>query len=449
MQRGFALPAPEDTVLAEVFPHGARRDDRGVLVLGGAPVDTLIEDHGTPLYVFDEATLRAQCRAYAEPLRRLYPKSLALYASKAHLDPTIAGIVAAEGLGADAVSSGEIRVALAGGMPAERIVMHGNNKLPEEIDYALSVGVGRIVVDSLDELTLIEEIAAHGGGRPAPIMLRITPGVEAHTHEYIRTGAVDSKFGLPLHSGAAEAAVAQAQAADSLDLTGLHAHIGSQVLDVEPYADSLGIVLDFAAAMSQRHGLVLRDISPGGGFGVSYREDDDPPAAGAFVNVIAATLRARGLNPEPRLLIEPGRSIVARAGVALYRVGTIKEIPGVRTYVSVDGGMADNIRPALYGATYRALIANRPPDGSRQLVTVAGRYCESGDVLLRDIELPTPRRGDVLAVPAAGAYHMSMASNYNLVGRPATVMVRDGVARVTRPRETDADLLAAFAPVER
>ena len=441
------MNAAEDALLAEVFPLGARRDERGVLVLGDAPVDRLIDAHGTPLYVFDEATLRAQCRAYAQPLAREYPNSLALYASKAHLDPTIAGIVADEGLGADAVSSGEIRVALAGGMPAERIVMHGNNKLPEEIEYALDVGVGRIVVDSLDELAVIAEIADRRGGQPAPVMLRITPGVEAHTHEYIRTGAVDSKFGLPLDSGAAEAAVAQAQAADSVDLTGLHAHIGSQVLDIEPYADSLGIVLDFAAAMTARHGLVLRDISPGGGFGVSYREEDDPPPAGAFVGTIAATLRARGLDPAPRLLIEPGRSIIARAGVALYRVGTIKEIPGVRTYVSVDGGMADNIRPALYGAAYRALVANRTHDASQQLVTVAGRYCESGDVLLRDIELPTLRRGDVLAVPAAGAYHMSMASNYNLVGRPATVLVREAAARVTRPRETDADLLAAFAPV--
>ena len=438
----------EATLLAEVFPHDTRRDDRGTLVLGGSPVDELIDAHGTPLYVFDEATLRAQCKAYAHPLAREYPNSLALYASKAHLDPTIAGIVAEEGLGADAVSSGEIRVALAGGMPAERIVLHGNNKLPEEIDYALDVGVGRIVVDSLDELDLIAEIATQRDGQPAPVILRITPGVEAHTHEYIRTGAIDSKFGLQLHSGAAEEAVAQAQAADSIDLTGLHAHIGSQVLDVEPYADSLGIVLDFAAAMTQRHGLVLRDISPGGGFGVSYSEADDPPAAGSFVKVIAETLRAHSLDPEPRLLIEPGRSIVARAGVALYRVGTIKEIPDVRTYVSVDGGMADNIRPALYGAQYRALIANRPPAGSKRLVTVAGRYCESGDVLLRDIELPPLRRGDVLAVPAAGAYHMSMASNYNLVGRPATVLVRNGEARVTRPRETDADLLASFAPVD-
>ncbi len=438
----------EATLLAEVFPHDTRRDDCGTLVLGGSPVDELIDAHGTPLYVFDEATLRAQCKAYAQPLAREYPNSLALYASKAHLDPTIAGIVAEEGLGTDAVSSGEIRVAMAGGMPANRIVLHGNNKLPEEIDYALEVGVGRIVVDSLDELDLIAEIATQRGGQPAPVVLRITPGVEAHTHEYIRTGAIDSKFGLQLHSGAAEEAVAQAQAADSIDLTGLHAHIGSQVLDVEPYADSLAIVLDFAAAMTQRHGLVLRDISPGGGFGVSYSEADDPPAAGSFVEVIAETLRGRSLDPEPRLLIEPGRSIVARAGVALYRVGTIKEIPGVRTYVSVDGGMADNIRPALYGAKYRALIASRPPDGSKQLVTVAGRYCESGDVLLRDIELPSLRRGDVLAIPAAGAYHMAMASNYNLVGRPATVLVRDGEVRVTRPRETDADLLASFALVD-
>ncbi len=430
-------------VLADVFPLGSRRDARGTLALGGVPVDELAETYGTPLYVYDEATIRAQCRAFVQPLARAYPNSLALYAAKAHVDPTVAAVVTSEGLGIDAVSSGEIRTALAGGAAAERIVLHGNNKLPREIEYALDAGVGRIIVDSLDELALVEDLAA-ARARPAPVMLRITPGVEAHTHDYIRTGAVDSKFGLPLASGAAEAAVERAQRSPALDLTGLHAHVGSQVFELAPYADALGIVLDFADDMRQRHGLRLRDVSPGGGFGVRYDPGDDPPAAAAFVAVIAETLLARGLDPAPRLLIEPGRSIIARAGTALYRVGVIKEIPGVRTYVSVDGGMADNIRPALYGARYRALLANRAPQGPQRAVTVAGRYCESGDVLLRDAELPELRRGDLLAVPAAGAYHMAMASTYNLVGRPATVMVRGGAARLTRRRETDEDLLAAF-----
>ena len=425
------------------FPLGAARDGRGVLVLGGLAVDELASEFGTPLYIYDEATIRAQCRGYAGALAHAYPNSLALYAAKAYTDPEFVRVVADEGLGLDAVSSGEVRVAQAAGMPMDRIVLHGNNKLPAEIDLALEAGVGRIVADSRDELVRIEQSAADRG-LTAAVMLRLTPGIEAHTHDYIRTGALDSKFGIAIETGAAEAAVAQATASPHLDLVGLHAHIGSQIFDVEPFEDTVDLVLDFADQMTAKHGLDLRDFSPGGGYGVRYTAADDPPALADIIESITRPLRRRRYSAPPRLLIEPGRSIAARAGVALYRVGTIKRIPGVRTYVSVDGGIADNIRPALYGAKYDAVIAGRIADGPGRTVTIAGRYCESGDVLIRDIDLPEARLGDLIAVPASGAYNLSMASNYNMVGRPAVVMVRDGHARLTRRRESDADLLRVF-----
>lgn len=434
---------PGHDLLDQVFPLDTVRDDAGALVIGGASCEELAEEFGTPLYIYDEATLRAACRGYTRALADSYPNALVLYAGKAYVDPTLLQVAAAEGLGMDAVSSGEVRVAQSAGLPLERVVLHGNNKLPREIDLALKVGVGRIVVDALEEIEIIDELARRRS-LTAQVLLRLTPGVEAHTHEYIRTGAVDSKFGLGLDSGAAEEAVARAMAAPNLDVMGLHAHIGSQIFDTEPYADTINITLDFAERMRAAHGLDLRDLSPGGGGGVRYTLDDDPPDPADIVTAITATVLARGLTHPPRLLIEPGRSIVARAGVALYAVGTVKHIPGVRTYVSVDGGMADNPRPALYQSKYAALLANRPGDDPAEEVTLAGRYCESGDVLLRDTVLPPLRRGDLIAVPASGAYHMSMASTYNMVGRPAVVMVADGQARLTRRRESDEDLLAVF-----
>ncbi|MCY4114160.1 MAG: diaminopimelate decarboxylase [Chloroflexi bacterium] len=434
---------PEQDLLDQVFPVGTLRDDAGALVLGGASCEELAEEFGTPLYIYDEATLRAACRGYIRALADSYPNALVLYAGKAYVDPTLLQVAASEGLGMDAVSSGEVRVAQAAGMPLDRVVLHGNNKLPREIDLALELGVGRIVVDALEEIEIIDELARRRG-LTAQVLLRLTPGVEAHTHDYIRTGAVDSKFGLGLDSGAAEEAVARAMRAPNLDVMGLHAHIGSQIFDTEPYADTVTITLDFAERMRTAHGLDLRDLSPGGGGGVRYTLDDDPPDPADIVQAITSTVLARGLARPPRLLIEPGRSIVARSGVALYAVGTVKHIPGVRTYVSVDGGMADNPRPALYQSKYAALLANRPGEGPHETLTLAGRYCESGDVLLRDTALPPLRRGDLIAVPASGAYHMSMASTYNMVGRPAVVMVANGQARLTRRRESDEDLLAVF-----
>ena len=438
------MTSSERDLLGQVFPLNTARDEAGALVIGGASCEELAEEFGTPLYIYDEATLRAACRGYTRALADAYPNALVLYAGKAYVDPTLLQVAASEGLGMDAVSSGEVRVAQAAGLPLERVVLHGNNKLPREIDLALELGVGRIVVDALEEIEIIDELARRRG-QTAQVLLRLTPGVEAHTHEYIRTGAVDSKFGLGIDSGAAEEAVARAMRAPNLDVMGLHAHIGSQIFDTEPYADTLHITLDFAWRMREAHGLHLRDLSPGGGGGVRYTLDDDPPDPAEIVDAIATTVLDRALAHPPRLLIEPGRSIVARSGVALYAVGTVKHIPGVRTYVSVDGGMADNPRPALYQSKYAAVLANRPGDGPPETLTLAGRYCESGDVLLRDAVLPPLRRGDLIAIPASGAYHMSMASNYNMVGRPAVVMVADGQARLTRRRESDDDLLAVFA----
>jgi len=433
----------EPDVLKHIFPLHTTRNGAGRLVIGGAEANDLASEFGTPLYIYDEITLRTSCRAYTQALATSYPNSLVLYAGKAYVDPTLLRIVASEGLGMDAVSSGEVHVAQAADFPAERMVFHGNNKLPREVDLALELGIGRIVVDAIEEIEIINDMAQRKNCK-ASVLLRLTPGVEAHTHEYIRTGAIDSKFGLGIESGAAEEAIAQAMHAPHIDVMGLHAHIGSQIFDVDPYIDTLNIVMDFAEQMRMRHGLDMRDLSPGGGGGVRYTLEDDPPDPAAVVAAITATVLARKIDRSPRLLIEPGRSIVARSAIALYGVGTVKEIPGVRTYVSVDGGMADNPRPAMYQSQYLALLANRLDAHPPEPVTIAGRYCESGDVLLRDVNLPPLHRGDLLAVPAAGAYHMSMASTYNMVGRPAVVMVSDGHARLTRRRETDDDLLKIF-----
>lgn len=437
------MTVPEEDVLQHIFPIGTTRNDDGALVVGGVDVRSLATEFGTPLYVYDEATLRASCQNYTQALAKRYPHALVLYASKAYVDPALLQVVASEGLGIDAVSSGELRVAEAAGFPLERAVLHGNNKLLHEIDVALELGIGRIVIDALEEIEIIDELA-RGRGVSAPVLLRLTPGVEAHTHEYIRTGAVDSKFGLGIDSGAAEEAVARAMAAPNIDVMGLHAHIGSQIFETAPYADTLNIVLDFAQRMTKGHGLELRDLSPGGGGGVRYTLDDDPPDPSDIVDVIVSTVLARGLTHPPRLILEPGRSIVARSAIALYAVGTVKDIRGIRTYASVDGGMADNPRPAMYQSNYLALLANRHSNEPPVPVTIAGRYCESGDVLVRDVRLPKLQRGDLVAMPAAGAYHMSMASTYNMVGRPAVAMVSNSETQLTRKRESDDDLLAVF-----
>ncbi len=430
-------------VADQVLPVSAEVSDSGVLAIGGMPVTELAREFGTPLYIYDEATLRANMRRYANALKANYPDALPLYASKAYSDPHVVKIAAEEGMGLDVVSAGEIAVGVAAGFPLDRMYFHGNNKLPEELAYALEAGVGRIVVDNFHEIDLLNSIAGEAGTQ-AQILLRIGPGVEAHTHDYIKTGALDSKFGFALPIGQAEEAVKRAQAAPHLDLIGLHAHIGSQIFDIEPYVDTLDLLIQFAGKMADTYGLNLQELSPGGGWGIRYTGADDPPPIEDLAETVTTTVKNRmaALGWDlPRLVVEPGRSIVGQAGVGLYTVGSSKTIPDVRKYVAVDGGMADNIRPALYDALYTVLVGNRMHDPAEETVTIAGRYCESGDVLFKDIAMPRLNPGDLIAVPSSGAYCLAMSSNYNLVPRPAVVLVNDGDARLIRRRETLDDLI--------
>jgi diaminopimelate decarboxylase len=335
------------------------------------------------------------------------------------------------------------------GFPAARIHFHGNNKSAAELAMALDGGVGRIVVDNLCELDLLARLAAERRSR-VPIWLRLSPGIDAHTHHYRKTGLLDSKFGLPLATGQAEQALIQALDSPHLEPLGLHAHIGSQILDIEPFAQTVAQMIDWAAAMGHMHGFQLRELSPGGGWGVQYQATQ---AAAPLESYVAAVCQATRSNcrrhglPLPTLTLEPGRSIVASAGVTLYRVGGRKEIPGLRTYLFVDGGMADNIRPALYGARYSALAVERAREPATETVTIAGKFCESGDLLVRDVELPRLQPGDLLAVPVTGAYCLPLASNYNLAPRPAVVLVKDGRSAMIQERETYQDLLARDAPL--
>ena len=413
-------------------------------MIGGCDVVDLVQEFGSPLYVYDEATIRAMCRSYVDVLAENYPNFSVTYAGKAYIDLAVLRIVAEEGFGLDAVSGGEVQCAVAAGFPMERVIFHGNNKLPDEIELGLSAGIGRFMVDGLDDLRLISQIASDRQ-TTANVMLRLTPGISAHTHEYIRTGALDSKFGLPISTGQAEEAVKLALESSGISLIGYHAHIGSQIFDTAPYAQTVEVLLGFAEQMHDKYGVCPEVLSPGGGCGVQYVEEDDGLEIERLVKVICRTFKD-GLpaGVEPELALEPGRSIVANAGVALYSVGTLKEIPGIRKYVAVDGGMADNIRPALYGSEYKVDIASREADGECSTVTIAGRYCESGDILFKDVSLPELRNGDIIAAATSGAYNLAMSSNYNMALRPAVVFVKDGQATLSRRRETYGDLLAVF-----
>jgi diaminopimelate decarboxylase len=433
-----------DSALRNILPLTAAVDDSGHLTVGGCDTVELAREFGTPLYVFDEEDLRARCQEFRREFEARHPDVLIVYAAKAYLGRALASLIAEEGLGMDVVSGGELACARAVGFPLERVYFHGNNKSAHEIREALAAGVGRVVVDNCHELLLLADAAA-SLGRQQAVLLRVTPGVDPHTHAYVSTGAVDSKFGLALAGGHAEEALLQALASTGLEVLGFHYHLGSQITEMEPYRKAADVVLEFAARMQERHGLALREYSVGGGIAVPYTRDASTPAVAEYADTVVGALtegcRRYGLAL-PRLTVEPGRAIVARAAVALYTVGATKEVPGVRTYVAVDGGMADNIRPALYGSRYEALVANRMGDPPQEKVAVVGRYCESGDVLVPEAEVPRLWAGDLLALPVSGAYGLAMASNYNWALRPAVVMVKDGHARLIRRRESYDDLLA-------
>ncbi|HEY8477534.1 MAG TPA: diaminopimelate decarboxylase [Chloroflexota bacterium] len=429
--------------LKPVLPITAEVNADGHLSIGGCDTVALAQRFGTPLYVYDEATLRARAREHVSNLQRSYPDSLVIYACKAFTAPLLLQIFQQEGLGLDVVSGGEIFAARYVGFPMDRVYFHGNNKTPQELVEAVEAGVGRVVVDGHTEIDLLNRVAVERGRR-VPVMLRLSPGVEAHTHDYRKTGILDSKFGFPIVTGDAARAVARVLESPGLELVGFHTHVGSQIFDLQPYVESVAIAMDFAASMREAHGFVPREFSPGGGWGIAYTAADAPPPISEVVATLASVVRSAAEQrrlPLPRLVVEPGRSIVGPAGVALYTVGAIKDVPGIRRYVSVDGGMADNIRPALYGAKYEALVANRPTAPAAERVTIAGKYCESGDILLRDVDLPTLQPGDVLAVPASGAYNLAMASNYNMAPKPAVVLVGDGQARLMCRRQRYEELL--------
>jgi len=432
-----------DPALAPVLPRTAEVTSNGHLALGGCDAVELAREFGTPLYVFDEHELRATCREYREAFASRYERSSVAYAAKAYLGRWLAALIAEEGLDMDVVSGGELAVAKAAGFPMERVLFHGNNKSAQELRDAVQAGVGRIIIDNFHELSLLDDVAGALGKRQQ-VLVRASPNVDAHTHAKTTTGVLDTKFGFPIDGGQAEEAVVQVLARPNLDLLGLHCHLGSPIFDLEPFEQANHIMIAFARRMRDRHGLELREYNSGGGFAAQYLRDKPAPTPDRYAAAVVDSLRsalAEAELPEPHLTVEPGRSIVARAGVALYTVGARKEIPGVRTYVSVDGGMADNIRPAMYDARYEALVANRAAEPPAETVTIAGKYCESGDVLIKDAALPKLWAGDVLALPASGAYCLAMASNYNLSPRPPVVLVRDGRARLVRRRETYEDLM--------
>ena len=421
------------------------------LFLGGCDATALADEFGTPLYLYDEATLRNKCKEYREGFSQRYPNSLVIYACKAFVNRALAQILNEEGLGLDVVSGGELAIAKSVGFPMDRIYFNGNNKSRQELAMAVEWGVGRIVVDNYYELSLLNEIARVAGAKQT-ILLRLSPGVDPHTHAHLTTGVIDSKFGFTMDQ--AEKALTGEWSYSSLKLIGFHFHIGSQIFNFSAYQQAIEIILNFAADIRSKHGFSIEELGIGGGLAISYSEDSPAPTISEFAETITATLleksKAHGIKP-PRLIVEPGRSIMGEAGVALYTVGATKEIPGVRKYVSVDGGIADNIRPAMYGAKYEAVVANKMVDmaegsAEKERVTIAGKYCESGDILIQDIDLPKLEPGDLIAVPCCGAYCLSMASNYNGSLKAAIVMVKDGKARLIRRRESYDDLMNCDMP---
>lgn len=427
--------------LAHVLPPSASLTPRGHLAIGGCDVVALAAEYGTPLVVYDEACVRAMAAAYRDALAATGVGGEVAYASKAYFGRAVLRIVAEEGLAVDVASGGELDAALRAGIPPGRIHMHGNNKSAAELDAALTAGVGAVVVDNAHEIDVLEARCA-ARGITQTILLRLTPGVSPETHHYISTGQVDSKFGFPLAEGAAHEGVARARRSPHLDLVGLHVHLGSQLLDLDVFPQAAAVVADFVREVGPE-GLAVMDM--GGGLGIAYTPDQKPPPPAAFVEAVAGAVAdawsSRGL-PVPRVTIEPGRSLVGRAGVNLYEVGAVKDIPGVRTYAALDGGMSEMLRPMLYGAVYSPLLANRAAEEADATYRLVGKHCESSDVLVADARLPHVRAGDLVCIPAAGAYGLSMASNYNGLTRPAVVFVRDGHARLVTRRETHDDLFA-------
>lgn len=423
-----------------VFPDTAEVNANDHLVIGGYDTIDLVKEYGTPLYVFDETDLRTRCLEYKAEFGKRYQDVTISYSPKAFTASAMLTLVMEEGLDLDIVSGCELEIAKRVGFPMGRIHFPGNNKSAEELKLAVKYGIGHIVVDNLPELEMLIKIA---GKKKVKILLRLNPGIDPHTHEYNTTGIVDSKFGLTLATW--DEALTKALAAPNLDVDGLHFHIGSYLFEAGPYLSSLDVVLKYAASAKKKYNFEMHTLSIGGGIGVRYTLEENPPPFAFFAEQITGRLKEKcnefGLEL-PHLILEPGRSIVARAGTSFYTVGVIKEIPGIRTYASVDGGMSDNIRQPMYGYVQEALIAGRVSAQNTRKYTISGKLCESGDVLIKETVLPELKAGDILAMAGSGAYTIPMQSNYNSMLRPAILFVKDGRARLIRRRETVDDLMA-------
>ncbi|MEX2532726.1 MAG: diaminopimelate decarboxylase [Nitriliruptoraceae bacterium] len=426
--------------MATPWSHTVTRNRVGELEVGDMPVSELAAEFQTPLWVLDEADLRARCRSYVSA----FAGATVAYASKAWCNRAVLQVIGDEGLSVDVASGGELFTALAAGIAPERILFHGNNKSVQELNDALDAKVGRIVIDSCDELARLEALAK-ARDVVVPVWLRITPGIDAHTHEYVRTGHDDQKFGFTLSLGLADEAFAQALAAPHINVVGIHAHIGSQIFGVEAFVANAQVMIELLHRWREQFGVTLPELNLGGGMGIAYTSEDDPVDVSAFgvaVRDAVAAQCALLAFPQPALFVEPGRALIAPSTLTLYEVGTIKVLPGLTTWVSVDGGMSDNIRPSLYGAVHEVTLASRSSSRPQMPVSVVGKHCESGDLIRDTVELPDDLAvGDLLAVAATGAYTASMASNYNRLPRPAAVMVHKGTVRIVQQRETYADLL--------
>lgn len=427
--------------LNQIKPLSLKANNEHELSLAGLKIVDLAAQYGTPLYLLCEETIRKRAQAYKQAFEKHYSNHLVVYASKALNCMAMCKIIEQEGLGLDVVSAGELYTALQARFPVDRIIFHGNNKSKEEIAMSINTGV-TLVLDNRHELALIQEYLKTNPDKACKILIRITPGIECHTHEYIKTGKIDSKFGFNIEE--IDEIITQIKKNSSIKIRGLHAHIGSQIFETIPHKDTCRVLLELYKDIKEKHGLEFEDLNVGGGLGIMYTNQDDPPEIETWVKIIADAVKANckelGLK-EPRVLTEPGRSIVGPAGITVYKVGNIKDIPGIRKYIAVDGGMADNTRPIMYQAVYTAQVNGKDPNKNTELVTIAGKYCESGDVLIRDIKLPQTQAGDLLVVYSTGAYNYSMASNYNRATKPALVLVNNGQSHTIVQAEDLDDLL--------
>lgn len=426
-----------------MYTSNCLNNDGGMLTIGGVRVDELVKEYSTPLYVLDEDTIRTNIRNFKKSLDDNYEKGMVLYASKALNCLELCRIANEEGIGLDCVSAGEIYTALTAGFPAQRIYFHGNNKTEEELVYAIDNNIGVIIVDNYFELDSINKIAKQKS-KKVNVMFRIKPGIDAHTHDFIRTGQIDSKFGFALENGEAYNAVKSTLDKDNLKLVGLHCHIGSQIFDDKPFMEAARVMMKFYKQIKDEFSLELDQLNLGGGFAIKYLESDEHIGYDTYMKEVATIINdycKKNALKVPMILIEPGRSVVGAAGITLYKCGSIKEIKHIRNYVAIDGGMGDNPRYALYESDYEVLIANKLNEKADYKATVAGKCCESGDLIQENVVMPKPEKGDIIAVLSTGAYNYSMASNYNRIPRPAMVMVKDKKSRVIIKRETFEDLV--------